>query len=204
MRSILLLFVALFASSCVRPSCASWAYSSPRTDREQREHFATIQVYSKPIKDPAKRYSTGLRLRGQFEQGASFTIDSTGRMKVTRLDVWPRHCPTISPASFGQLSREVQPVLDRLPRRQNVWRAMKNQYRGGDEWQPDGPLVHVTFGTPFGPTLQLLWDGRTRLPEDVENAVLKTLDAGCANSGLARKYLLRDLPPEVSSRLKCR
>jgi hypothetical protein len=90
-RIILLLFVALFASSCVRPSCASWAYGGgPRTDRE---HFATIQVYSKPIQDPAKRYSTGMGLRGQFEQGASFTIDSDGRMKVTRLDVWPRHCP---------------------------------------------------------------------------------------------------------------
>lgn len=61
----------------------------------------------------------------------------------------------------------------------------------------------LSYGPPSTKTLELLWNGRSSLPEDLDSAVIKTLETVCSNSRLAKKYLLRDLPQQVAVRLTC-
>ena len=199
-RVIFLLFVGLLAGSCVSPSCVARAFVEPPPNPRQ---FATITVYSNPIEFPKSRYSMGLILWGQFERGATISIDSAGRLNVMDGGYWPRHCATISEEELSELSREVQPVLDQLFRLPTVFQALVNPYRGSDDWRPDGPILDISFAA-FGKQAEVFWDGRSRLTPEIEIAVMRTLEVACVNNGVARKYLVRNLPPEVSRRLECR
>ena len=73
----------------------------------------------------------------------------------------------------------------------------------GEDWRPEGPLLSLSVSGASGNSLSLLWDGQSSLPEDLEAAVLTTLDLVCSNSRLGKRYLLRDLPRQLASRLDC-
>jgi len=81
---------------------------------------------------------------------------------------------------------------------------MANPYLGNEDWRPDGSLLELSFGSASGKTLALLWDGQSSLPNDLDTAIMGTLEMVCSNSRLAKRYLFRDLPRQVTSRLECR
>lgn len=80
---------------------------------------------------------------------------------------------------------------------------MANPYTGEDDWLPDGPLLSLSFGSPSGRSFGLLWDGQVKLSRDLDTAVMGTLEMICSNSRLAKRYLFRDLPEQVTKRLDC-
>ncbi len=138
-----------------------------------------------------------------FEQGARITMDTGGGMAVYRLSSWPERCPRISPDNLLEVSRYWQPVLDRMRVPHETLHAVACA-GCGEAWQPDGPVLSLSFGSLSGRSFELLWDGRTALSNDLDTAVIRTLETFCSNSRLAKKYLLRDLPQEVARRLDCR
>lgn len=201
MRRLVVLVVTLCGTSCVLPpSCIHRVFGFPTNVK----HFATLTVYSEPIEEPlGRRYSTGIEMWERFEQGASITIDAGGRMAVSTLDLWPRRCPRIDQEELVEASGTWQPVLEKLVTPHTDLQVMANPYTGNDDWRADGPLLLLTFGSTSGKSLGLLWDGHSRLPKDLDTAVIGTLEMACSNSRLAKRYLLRDLPPQVANRLEC-
>jgi hypothetical protein len=117
---------------------------------------------------------------------------------------WPERCPRIPPEDLVEVSRSWQLLLDRMATSHTGLQVMANPYTFEDDWRPDGPLVSLSFGSTSGKTLGLLWDGRTSLPGELDTAVMGTLEMVCSNSRRAKRYLLRDLPRQVTSRLECR
>ena len=202
MKNLLLLVVALFATSCVvPPSCMDRAFGSPTPNSG---HFTTLTVYAEPIEEPPKRSGpTEIGMRERFERGASITVDEGGRMAVSSLNMWPESCPRISQEDLAEVSRSWHSVLEQRVRPHTDIRVMENPDTGNDGWRPDGPLLSLTFGPASGKSLGLLWDGQSSLPGDLDTAVMGTLEMVCSNSRPARRYLLRDLPRQVSSRLQC-
>lgn len=202
MRRLVVLVVALCGTSCVvPPSCIHRVFGLPTNVK----HFATLTVYSEPIEEPLERKeSTGIGMSERFEQGASITIDSRGRMAVSTLDLWPRSCPRIDQEELVEVSGAWQPIFERLVTPHIDLQVMANPYTWNDDWRADGPLLLLTFGSTSGKSLGLLWDGQLGLPKELDTAVIGTLEMACSNSRLAKRYLLRDLPPQVASRLECR
>jgi hypothetical protein len=202
-RILSFLVVALFGTSCVvPPSCIDRAFGAS-TPNDQ--HFATLTAYSEPIEEPLEgRYATGIGIWERFERGASITIDARGSMAVSALNMWPERCPRIAREDLAEVSRSWQPVLERMVTPRTDLRAMADPDTGNTDWRPDGPLLSLLFGSASGQSLGLLWDGRSSLPKDLDTAVMGTLEMVCSSSRLAKKYLLRDLPREVASRLECR
>jgi len=202
MRILSLLVVALFGTSCVPPSCMVRAYG-PSTPND--EHFARVTVFAEPIEGPLKRrYSTGIGMWERFERGASIHIDAGGSMAVSTLNMWPERCPRIPRDDLAEVSRSWQTVLQQTDLPRTGIEVMANPYMGDEDWRPDGPLLSLSFGPASGKNFGLLWDGRSSLPRDLDTAVMGTLEMVCSNSRLAKRYLFRDLPRQVTSRLECR
>lgn len=80
---------------------------------------------------------------------------------------------------------------------------MANPITDNEDWRPDGSLLSLSFGSASRKNLRLMWDGESSLPEDLDGPVMALLEMVCSNSRLARRYLLRDLPRSVTSRLEC-
>lgn len=201
MKRLTLLVVALLGTSCVvPPSCIDRTFGSPRNV----QHFAKLTVYSEPIDEPSEsRDSTGIGMWERFERGASMTIDASGSMAVSALNMWPERCPKISQEDLVEVSGIWQPVLEPLVKSHTDLQVMANPFTGNDDWRPDGPLLSLSFRSASGKSLGLLWDGRASLQQDLDTAVMGTLEMACSNSRLAKRYLLRDLPRQVTSRLEC-
>lgn len=201
MRVLPLLVVALCGTSCVLPpSCIHRVFGFPNAP-PKAEHFATLTVYSEPIEGPiARAHPAGIRISDQFERGALITIDGRGSMAVSTLDLWPRSCPKLSQEDLVAVSHHWQPVLNQMVTPHAELQVMAKPYSG----HPEGPLLSLQFGPVSGKNLGVLWDGQSTLPQDLDIAVMATLEMVCANSRLARRYLLRDLPRQVASRLRCR
>jgi hypothetical protein len=201
-RTLSVLVVALFGTSCVvPPSCIDrvFGFSKPNV-----EHLVTLTTFSEPIEEPPKRrYSTGIGMWERFERGASITIDARGSMAVSASNMWPERCPKMSQEDLVEVSRYWRPVIEQMVKPRTHFRVMANPDIGNDDWRPDGPLLSLSFGSASGKNLGLLWDGRSSLPEDLDTAVIGTLEMVCSNSRLAKRYLLRDLPRQVASRLEC-
>lgn len=202
MRILSLLVVTLLTTSCVvPPSCIdrTFGFSTPN------EPLARLTVYSEPIEGPLKRrYSTGVGMWERFERGTAITIDARGSMAVSSLKMWPESCPRISQEDLVELSQTWHPVLEQMVRPRTLFRVMgENQYTWNEDWRPDGPLLELSFGSTSGKTLGLMWDGRSSLPRDLDTAVMETLEVMCSTSRRAKRYLLRDLPRQVASRLEC-
>lgn len=204
MRILSLVVVALCGTSCVLPpSCIHRVFGLPSAS-PKAQHFATLTVYAGPIEGTVESgNSTSVRMSERFERGALITINAKGRMAVSALDLWPERCPRISPEDLLAVSQDWQPVLERMVRPHTDLQVMANPYTFNDDWRPDGPLVALSFGSTAGKSLGLLWDGRSSLPEALDTAVMETLEMVCSNSRLAKRYLLRDLPRQVTSRLSC-
>ena len=202
LQFLLLLVVTLQVMSCVPPSCYPEVYGIPSLSR-QNEHFVTVRVYSDPIEEPLKRTSEiRVRMWERFKREASIDIDNKGHAAVFAWSDLPSSCPRISQDDLAEVSRAWQPILDRLVRDRTTLQVMANPYTG-DDWRADGPHLAITFGSVSEKTFELMWDGQSSLPEELDIAVIATLEMVCSNSRLAKKYLLRDLPQQVASRLEC-
>lgn len=202
MRTLSSLLIALSAASCVTPSCLDRVVGfTPR----RAEHFATLTLYAEPIEGPVERASSAsILMPERFERGAVMWIDADGSMAVSRLDLWPLRCPRIAADDLAQVSRLWQPILDWLPKPRTGYHALTDPNVWRHDWRPDGPVLSLTLGSPSGKVFDVLWDGRSSLPGELGVAVMATLEMVCSNSRLARRSLLRDLPPQVAGRLECR
>jgi hypothetical protein len=193
-----LLLVALFATACVPPSCFDRSYGFPK-----RDGLLRLTSLSQPIEEPLETKDSSKPIHARFENGAYITVSTRGRMTVSRDVAWPEACPTMPADDIVELSRYWQPVLDRMDESNWEFRAMTTPDLSSDAWRPDGPLLELSFVTS-GKSVQVWWDGRSQLADSIRAKVLGTLELVCSNSDRARKYLLRDLPPEVASQLVCR
>jgi hypothetical protein len=200
-RILFLFFVALSGISCVvPPSCIDRTFGSPAND----EHFATLTLFSEPVQEPVERRdSTNIAMWERFERGASIRIDATGSMAVSALDMWPERCPTIPREDLAAVSRLWEALLEQMALPHTDLRVMANPEIGNEDWHPSESLLSLSFGSASGKSLGLLWDGESTLPEQLDTAVMATLELVCSNSRLAKKYLHRDLSRQVVSRLEC-
>lgn len=202
MKALVPLVVSFLGTSCVvPPSCIPHTFGLPAS---RAESFATVLVYAQPVAAPPEGSATGVGMGQRFERGAAMRIAAGGGMAVSGLDMWPQRCPRISPQELARVSRSWQPVLGRMATPHTNLLRTADPRTLAEGWHPDGPLLSLTFGSTAGRSLQLLWDGRSSLPEDLEAAVLETLELVCSHSRLAKGYLLRDLPRQVAGRLECR
>jgi hypothetical protein len=194
------LTTTLFATSCVvPPGCVSRTFGKP----SPKKALVVITLYSEPVKEPPPQpYPNGFSMAPLFARGAAIRLDADGTMTVSALNMWPESCRTISREDLARVARSWQPFLDQVTTARTDIRALANP-RLGDDWRPDGPVLSLSFGSTSERLVQLLWDGRSRLPPELESAVIGTLKTMCSNSRRAKKYLLRDLPQQVAGRLDC-
>jgi hypothetical protein len=194
------LTVTLFATSCVvPPRCIPRTFGKP----SPKKLLVFITLYSEPIGEPPAQPSpNGFAMWPLFKRGAAIRLDADGAMTVSALDMWPESCPTISREDLARVARSWRPFLDRVTQARTDIRALANPHLG-DDWRPDGPVLSLSYGSTSDRLVQLLWDGQSSLPPELETAVIGTLATMCSNSRRAKKYLLRDLPQQVAGRLDC-
>jgi hypothetical protein len=192
-----LLLVALVATACVPPSCFDRTYGFPK-----RDGLLRLTTLSQPIEGSLERKDL-TPMHHRFEKGAYITVNTAGRMTVSRDVAWPEACPTMSEDDLVAVSHHWQPVLDRMIEPRSEFRAMTDPDIGSADWRPDGPLLELQFGRS-GKSILVLWDGRSHLADSVKARLMDTLERVCSSSERARKYLLRDLPREVAGELDCR
>lgn len=189
---------SLLATSCVvPPKCIPRTFGKPSPKRS----LVSIELYSKPVEEN-RIQPNGFTMRQLFERGTAIRLDVDGAMTVSALNMWPESCPTIPREELTRVERSWQPFLDQMTRARTDIRALADPDLD-DTWRPGGPVLSLSFGSTSERRVQLLWDGRSSLPPDLETAVIGTLETMCSNSRRARKYLLRDLPQQVTGRLDC-
>jgi hypothetical protein len=192
------LFWVLFATSCVPH------FSCIRTvDTPIRESFLTLHVFSDPI-EKIEGSATGHPVLGKFKYAAVIGIDvaedGSGRLSVRTMGARLLSCSRIAAEDLGELSRSWRPVLERSPTPNPKFQVMATPYT--EDWRPDGPLISLSFGSPLSDNVGLLWDGRSNLPDDLDKAVVATLELLCSTNRTAREQLLHGLP-QLSGRLEC-
>lgn len=200
MRILSLLVVALFGTSCfVPPSCFDRTFHRSAPDHK---YFIGLTVYAKPIAEPKRRYAAGFGMWELFASGASIDIDSGGTIAVKKLNMVPRSCTGIAQQDLTEVAGYWDRVLEPMVRHQTTLIVMPNPPTGKEDWRPDGPLLSFSIVSASGKIVQLLWDGQSRLPQDLDRAVMGTLELMYSKNRLAKRYLLRDLPPQATSRLE--
>jgi hypothetical protein len=197
-RAITSLLVALSATACVPPSCIDRAFGLPKADG-----LLGLTTFSQPIEEPLETVDSDAAMHARFENSAHITVNTRGRMMVSRDDAWPVACPTMPADDVVEVTRYWQPVLDQMDEPRWEFRATSTPDIGGAAWRPDGPLLGLRFATS-GKSVEVWWDGRSHLADSVRAKVLGTLELVCSASARARKYLLRDLPPQVTAQIECR
>lgn len=195
LRIVASVAIVLFGASCVPPSCFDLTYGFPSPDDKA---LVDLTVYSEPIEG-----AIGPSMWHRFSSGANVTMHASGRMSVSRLDMWPRQCPTVPQQDLLEIAKIWEPVLRQTGTSEAHLDLLASPFTGMDDWQAEGPLVEFALQSPSGKTVQLLWDG-SPLPESLDAPLMRTLEIVCSNSRLARGYLQRNLPGQVSSRLDCR
>lgn len=199
-RFLLLIVATLHMMSCVPPSCYSRVYG---TSSRQMKLYARVEVYAEPVEEPRKGTSEmPVGIWERFKRRASIDIEEKGRMAVFGLSSWPERCPRIPQDELAEASQHWQLFLERPIGDRTLLQVMAIPYTG-DDWRAVGPLLYLEFGSASGRSVGLLWDYQSSLPEELDTVVIGTLELACSNSRLAKKYLLRDLPPQVGSRLEC-
>ena len=202
-RLLSLLVAALCATSCLPPKCVDRVFGPPGESR-RGEHLATLALYAEPVEGAvATTGPAGTDPGDLYRRVTRITTDVEGDMAVSPRDPWPRSCPRIPAAALADVSRAWQPLLDEAPAPRTALQLMANAADGGDR-RPDGPLLSLTVGPTTGKRVDILWDGRSRLPDALDAAILVTLDTFCSHSRAAKRSLLRDLPRQVAERLECR
>ena len=193
---LLLLFAtSLVASSCVPPTCLSSNLgASPK-----RGYWGQVIVYSAPVEGPLESWRRWPpRLSGRFDVNDEFTLDVQGGMTVAR-GAQPSSCTRVSQERLAKVERLWLSYLDRSQPGPVLY-VLTNPFTGPD-WYDEGPIVHLQF-LASGADFQLFWDGRLDLPEQLDAAVIGTLEMVCSKRRSAKK-LLRALPPQVGARLGC-
>ena len=198
-RLVPLLFLIHFGASCASPSCFDLTYL-PQNDKP----LVSLTLYSEPIQEP--RSATDAGGWRWFQSGSRIVLYDNGRMMVYASNSWGEHCPSIPQADLIELSSAWEPIDRKLVRqpahRPTLMHIMADPDIWSEDWRPDGPLLELHLTAPSGRKLTLLWDGSALSP-DFHAPVMRTLEIACSNSPRARKYLLRDLPPQVSRSLEC-
>ena len=181
-RILSLLLVAVFSTSCVPPTCLDLALAS-RPPKSEPIVLLTIYAepikrrYSEPIRKPAeRRHSDGIGMWRRFERGAAMSVNTKERMTVSFLNMWPERCPSVSQEDLAEVSRYWQPVVEQVFGPRTRIMMMRNPYTWSDDWVPDGPYVELTYGTVSGESVALMWDGESALPEELDVAVMGTLE----------------------------
>jgi hypothetical protein len=196
--------VALGLSSCVTPTC--WKYLLVGMNSQ---HLASVSIFSEPLQSPALDPSRFGFLHVWFGHQANIVVHDRGGMMTTDESSWPEGCGNVPAEELAAVSRSWASVIERRRATGSGGSAgdrmtldrMDHLYTGED-WRPYGPLISISFGraeSGFG----LLWDGQAYLAEDLDAAVMRTLEMVCSNGRNARRILLRDLPPQVVARLEC-
>ena len=164
-----------------------------------------IEIFSEPLARPFGSYPRGFGPSVWFGHSASIVVDDRGGMYTTDGSTdrsnWPEGCVSVPAEELAAVSRSWAPVIERAGGRTMPLHRMEHPYTGED-WRPYGPFISLSFGSAesrFG----LLWDGQSYLAEDLDAAVMRTLEMVCSNGRNARKILLRDLPAQVVARLEC-
>jgi hypothetical protein len=197
-RALCVLLVALFGTSCAPPTCFNWAYN-----HSPRRYVVTLVTRTNLHEELPDDYDPQFsRFNYWFHHGVAIDINAKGSMAVQRDFGWPGRCPRLDRVDLEKMSREWEPFLEELSAPHTYWRTMRDPDFEAADWRPDGPLAEITFYSTSGKSASLLWDG-SPLPEKLDPAVIGTLETMCSNSNWARKFLLRDLPAEVASRLEC-
>lgn len=161
-----------------------------------------IRVYSRPLETPLERGSRERVMPWEFfRRSYVMTVDVSGGLTVSEGDFWPERCTSIGSESLQSIQEVLAPYLTGEPRVPTV-NMLEAPFTGKDDWRPQGSLIELSFGAK-GANLQLLWDGKAKLPDDLDQAIIATMDLVCDRSHLAKSYLSRSLPEEVSSRLEC-
>lgn len=197
---LFLLHVGFLLTACfVPPSCLS-RQSGAATHRSQQ--FAQVIVHSKPLGEIESAESIRPGLWRHFARSRVVVIDGRGGMTVSEDDFWPERCTKISPRELAIVSQDWQRVFARQVGQRTDQQFMSQPFTG-DGWKARTPILELSAGPASDKHLELLWDGRQRLPEELETAVISTLELICTHSRLAKKYLLEGLPEEVATRLDC-
>jgi hypothetical protein len=200
-----LTLAALVLASCVTPSCWKHAYLGFSPSAKNRQSFARIIILSQPLTDsdpfaePRGRAAATYGLGVWFGHTAVMSVDSRGAMYTTDESSWPEGCVTVRAEELATVSRSWEPMIE--PDRAINLERMEHPFTD-ESWRPYGPLISLTFGS-IETNLGLLWDGQSSLPEDLDAAVMRTLEMFCSNGRKARKILHRDLPQQLVARLEC-
>ena len=200
MRLSLSFVVAVLVTSCVvPPSCLT----PHRGAAARHGHLVTVILFSQPAAEAVPTsQSAGVGIWEQFERSEHVIIDGKGGMTVSALDFWPNRCLRIPREDLARLRQDWQPFREHLVRSRTTLQVMTDPYTA-DDWRAYGPLLSLSFGSPSEKFFDLLWDGQLSLPEELDTAVIGTLEVVCSNSRLAKGYLRRGLPRQVADRLEC-
>ena len=200
MRLSLSLVVAVLVASCVvPPSCLT----PQRGAAARHGHLVTVILFSQPAAEAAPTsQAAGVLIWEHFERAEIVVVDGKGGMSVSAWNSWPDRCLRIPQEDLARLRQHWRLFLEQVDRSHTALDVMTDPYTG-DGWRAYGPVLSFTFGSPAEKSFGLLWDGQLRLPEDLDTAVISTLEAICSNSRLAKKRLLGGLPRQVADRLEC-
>ena len=201
MRFAMALAVAVSAASCVVPPSCLTPQRGAATARNG--HLVTVTLFSQPAAEAAPTsQAAGIGIWEQFERVDFVIIDGKGGMSVSAWNLWPDRCLRISQEDLARLRQHWRLFLEQVDRSHTALDVMADPYRF-DGWRAYGPVLSFSFGSPAERSFQLLWDGQLRLPEELDTAVIGTLEVVCSNSRLAKKRLLGGLPRQVGDRLEC-
>ena len=198
-RLVPLLLLFHFAVSCGSPSCLDLTYLP------NEKPLVWMILFSDPMLESGN--SSAPRVSGwdSFQRASRIVIYDNGRMMVSSLNSWGESCPTVSQADLIELSEIWAPLFRKVrgvPLSPAQIRMMADPDTWRADWRPDGPLIELRLNSPFGKNVAILWDG-SPLSTTIGSPVIRTLEIACSTSPRARKYLVRDLPQQVSSVLKC-
>lgn len=200
-RFPLSLVVAVLVTSCIVPPSCLTPQRGAATAR--KGHLVTVILFSQPAAEAAPTsQAAGIGIWEQFGRAEIVVIDGKGGMSVSAWNFWPDRCLRISQEDLARLRQRWRLFLDHVVSSHTDLYVMADPYTG-DGWRPYGPVLSFSVGSPAEKSFGLLWDGQLGLPEDLDTAVIDTLEVVCSNSRLARKRLLGGLPRQVADRLEC-
>ena len=200
MRLSLSLVVVVLVTSCIPPSCLTPQRGAATA---RKGHLVTVTLFSQPAAEAAPTsQAAGIGIWEQFERADFVVIDGKGGMSVSAFNFWEDRCLRISQEDLARLRQHWRLFLEHVARSHTALWVMADPYTF-DDWRAYGPVLSFSFGSPAERSFGLLWDGQLGLPEDLDTAVIGTLEVICSNSRLAKKRLLGGLPRQVADRLEC-
>ena len=160
----------------------------------RKGHLVTVILFSQPAAEAVPTsQAAGIWIWDQFERAEIVVIDGKGGMSVSAWNLWPDRCLRISQEDLARLRQGWGLFLEHVVNSHTDLDRMADPYTG-DGWRAYGPVLSFSFGLPAERSFGLLWDGELSLPEDLDTAVIGTLEVICSNSRLAKKRLSGPAP----------